>query len=408
VDVIVTGTGKIVSNQQPIVMKPLELTVIKEVNVKVGDIVEAGDILITFDPTVSVAEADRLTREIATLSAERDRLEAEYSMQKKFVAPADAPEMFPAADKTKYQDYYHNEFKLQTAIFEQRQKYYNERMKYFAETIKQIEATRKTRTDSKNSHTRRREEIKKLEESYEKMFAQRVTTQKEYVELKLSRMQMDASIEELENTLQELEHQLQSTNSQRDSFIQEWNNNISEQLVKTRRELSSNEQQYKKNQQRVDALYLQAPCKAMVHEIAAFSTGSAVREAEALITLIPLEGTELEVEIRPQDIGKVRVGSEVRVKLTAYPFQKYDTLNGVVRHISSDTFVKQGKADIGESQTYYRARVTVSGKLRNQPENFKLIPGMEATAEIKTGRRRIIEYITYPLHKALDETAREP
>jgi HlyD family secretion protein len=221
-------------------------------------------------------------------------------------------------------------------------------------------------------------------------------------------MQMDASIEELTNNLQELQHQMQSTNSQRDSFIQEWKNNISEQLVKIRRELANNEQQFKKNQQRVDALYLQAPCKAMVHEIAAFSTGSAVREAEALITLIPMEGTELEVEIRPQDIGKVRVGSEVRVKLSAYPFQKYDTLDGVVRHISTDTFVKQGKADIGESQTYYRARVKLSGKLRNQPANFELIPGMEATAEIKTGRRRIIEYITYPLHKALDETAREP
>ena len=84
VDVIVTGTGKIVSNQQPIVMKPLELTVIKEINVKVGDIVETGDILITFDPTVSIAEAERLNREIATLSAERDRLNAEY-IEKDFV-----------------------------------------------------------------------------------------------------------------------------------------------------------------------------------------------------------------------------------------------------------------------------------------------------------------------------------
>jgi HlyD family secretion protein len=240
------------------------------------------------------------------------------------------------------------------------------------------------------------------------MYAQRVTTQKEYVELKLSRMQMEASIEELTNTLQELDHQTQGTISQRDSFIQEWRNGISEQLVKTRRELSSNEQQYKKNQLRVDSLYLQAPCRAMVHEIAAFSTGSAVREAEALITLIPLDGNELEVEIRPQDIAKVRIGSQVRIKLNAYPFQKYDTLDGVVRHISEDTFTKQGPADIGQSQTYYRAWVTVSGKLRNQDANFRLIPGMEATAEIKSGRRRIIEYVIYPLIKALDETAREP
>ena len=95
--------------------------------------------------------------------------------------------------------------------------------------------------------------------------------------------------------------------------------------------------------------------------------------------------------------------------MTAYPFQKYDTLNGVVRNISEDTFTQQGRsADIGQSPTYYRARIAISGKLRNQPEKFRLIPGMEATAEIKAGRRRIIEYLIYPLIKALDETAREP
>ena len=420
VDVIVTGTGKIVSNQQPIVMKPLELTVIKEINVKIGDIVEPGQILMTFDPTVSIAEADRLNREIATLSAERDRLLAEYKdcLQEQlsnknqliFVANKDMiiPEFLGKEDKNKYNSYYQDEFRLQKTINLQRQRYFQERQEYFAQTLAQIKASQITRENAIKRHRERLLEILKLEKSFEAMFKQKVTTQKEYVELKLSRMQVEASIEELENNLEELKHQYQGTISQRDSFIQEWRNNISEQLVKTRRELSSNEQQYKKNLQRVESLYLQAPCRAVVHEIAAFSVGSAVREAEALITLIPLEGTELEVEIRPQDIAKVRVGSKVRVKLNAYPFQKYDTLDGVVRHISSDTFTKQTQADIGQSQTYYRVRVVVSGRLRNQDANFKLIPGMEAIAEIQTGRRRIIEYVTYPLIKALDETAREP
>ena len=60
------------------------------------------------------------------------------------------------------------------------------------------------------------------------------------------------------------------------------------------------------------------------------------------------------------------------------------------------------------ASTYYRALITVEGSLRNIPENFRLIPGIECEAEIKTGTRRIIEYIIYPLIKAHDETAREP
>ncbi|MBO5923305.1 MAG: HlyD family type I secretion periplasmic adaptor subunit [Lentisphaeria bacterium] len=391
VDVIVTGNGKIVSDKQTIVMKPLELTVIKEVNVKLGEVVKPNQILITFDPTINIAEAERLQLEVESLSAKFSRLQAEFNNTD---YKASSNKRFP---------------QLQEAIYKQRKDYYRERLSYFDETLKQIDASRKTREDSMNNQRKRLKEIQTLENTFDAMYKQTVTTLKEYVELKLSRMQMEATIDELENALLELQHQRGSTLSSRNSFIEEWRNSISEQLVETERELSANQRQYEKNQLRVDSLYLRAPCEAVVHEIAAFSTGSAVREAEALITLIPLDGhAELEAEIRPQDIAKVQIGSEVRIKLSAYPFQKYDTLNGIVRNISEDTFTMQGRADIGQSQTYYRARITVNGKLRNQPEKFRLIPGMEATAEIKTGRRRIIEYLIYPLIKALDETAREP
>ena len=391
VDVIVTGNGKVVSDKQTIVMKPLELTVIKEVNVKLGEVVKPNQILITFDPTINIAEAERLQLEVESLSAKFSRLQAEFNNSD-----------YKAASNKRFPQ-------LQEAIFKQRKDYYRERLSYFDETLKQIDASRKTREDSLANQRKRLKEIKPLEDTFDAMFKQKVTTLKEYVELKLSRMQMEATIDELENALLELQHQRGSTLSSRNSFIEEWRNSISEQLVETERELSANQRQYEKNQLRVDSLYLRAPCEAVVHEIAAFSAGSAVREAEALITLIPLDGhAELEAEIRPQDIAKVQIGSEVRIKLSAYPFQKYDTLNGIVRNISEDTFTQQGRADIGQSQTYYRARITISGKLRKQPEKFRLIPGMEATAEIKTGRRRIIEYLIYPLIKALDETAREP
>jgi len=133
-----------------------------------------------------------------------------------------------------------------------------------------------------------------------------------------------------------------------------------------------------------------------------------VREAEALITLVPLDSEiELEAEVLPQDIGKVHVGSEVRVKLNSFPFQKYGTLDGVVRTISEDSFQKQ-QGEPGNARTYYRTRITLSGKLRNIPKEFRLIPGMECQAEIKVGDRRIIEYLIHPLIKSLDESMREP
>ena len=392
VDVIVTGNGKVVSDKQTIVMKPLELTVIEKIHVRVGEIVQPGQVLITFRPTINMAEAQRLKLEINSLSAQFERLQAEFHDRD---YQASSQERFP---------------RLQEAIFRQRREYYLQKLSYYDEALKQLDAQKKSREENLAKQRERLAEIQKLEETFIQLMARKAMTLKDLTETKLSRMQMEATVDEMENSLLELAHLRESTLSSKNAFIQEWRNSISEKLVETERELSSNQQQYEKNRMRVDSLQLRAPCEAVVHELASFSEGSAVREAEALITLIPLDGhLELEAEIRPQDIGKVRPGSEVRIKLNAYPFQKYGTLDGIVRIISEDTFTQQGRpGDLGQSMTYYRARITLSGQLRNQPDKFRLIPGMEAVAEIKTGRRRIIEYLIYPLIKALDETAREP
>ena len=101
----------------------------------------------------------------------------------------------------------------------------------------------------------------------------------------------------------------------------------------------------------------------------------------------------------------MKTGAQARVKLTAWPFQKYGTLTGMVRNISEDTLERNA----GSMQVkYYRVRLTIGGKLRGVKENFRLIPGMEAQCEIKCGRRRVVEYVLYPLIKAFDEAAREP
>ena len=144
--------------------------------------------------------------------------------------------------------------------------------------------------------------------------------------------------------------------------------------------------QLEKNENLIQNIELKSPCDAVVHEIASFSEGSGVREAEALITLIPVKGRlEVEAELRPQDIGKVDKGSQVRIKLNAYPFQKYGTLDGVVRDISEDTIqLPQPKpTESGMIQTYYRGKMTLSGSLHGVKENFRLIPGMEVQCEIK-------------------------
>lgn len=398
VDVIVQASGKIVSDTPNIVMKPYERVVIQSIDVKVGDVVKEGQTLITFDPTINKAESDRIQNEIEALKAQQERLSAEFYS---------TPYEIVAEDKA-------NRFeKLQLASFNQRKEYYNERINYYTEALNQLDAQKKSREDNLKKQKERLASIIEIEKIYDDLYGKGAGTLRELLDNRVRRMEMEAGVDELENSILELKHQRESTDSAKKSFVQEWRNTISEELVKTSRELWSNEKQLEKSENLIQNIELKAPCDAVVHEIAAFSTGTGVREAEALITLIPLNGNlEVEAEVRPQDIGKVGRNAEVRIKLNAYPFQKYGTLDGKIRDISEDTIQLQQpkQTESGPLMSYYRAKISIDdgSTLDGVKESFRLIPGMEVQCEIKTGRRRIIEYLIYPLIKAFDETAREP
>ena len=386
-DVVIVGNGKLVTNQSTIVMKPLERSVVKEVHVHIGDVVHKDQVLVTFDPTINKAEAEHLKNEMRALEAQLERLKAEFNG----IEYKGTDEQFSS---------------WQQAIFLQRQKYYESRMKYFKESLEEVDSAEKTRRDALEKHTERLDAMKELEEMYKKLRSQDVASQRELLQMSISRMEMEATVDQLRNDMQTYRHKKGSIEAEKNSFIQDWRNRISEEMVTVERNLVTARQEYEKVAQLIEYVQLKSPCNAVVHEIASFPTGSAVREAEALITLVPLDDNlEIEAEIRPDNIGKIKVGSTARIKLSAYPFQKYGTLDGVVRNISEDTLENM---IAGQSVKYYRARLTLSGKLHGVPDTFRLIPGMEAQCEIKCDRRRIIEYVLHPLIKAFDETAREP
>ena len=391
VDVIVRAPGKIASDTGDIVMKPLESSVIKSVEVRKGDVVEKGQVLLTLDPTIYQAEVERLQHEVDTLAAECARWEAEF-LDKPYTGEESAG---PAA--------------WQSAIYAQRQAYYHERLNYFESNRKRLQAGKQSTTESHQKYRAILANMSRIEEMYTGLGKQEIVSVKEMLEVTISRLQSEAEVDRLRNQLVEYDQQLLSLEAERKSFVEEWRNNISEKLVALNRELDGDRKQLVKAQRMVTYVSLKAPCRAVVHEIAAFPTGSAVGEAEAFMTLVPLDGTlRIEAEVRPQDIARIADGNECRIKLTAFPFQKHGTLHGKLLQISGNTFQRQAAPGTEHAGSYYRVFVSIEGTLRNTGGKFTLIPGMESEVEIKTGRRRIIEYLVYPLVKGLDEAFREP
>lgn len=388
VDVIVGAGGRLVSDHPTIVMKPLERTVIKSVHVAVGDRVAAGDVLVTFDPVFSRADIERLASDVRIYEAQFQRLQAEFEGR-----------AFPGGGS--------EEARWQASLFRDRETFYREKMEYFAKEILRLEQTRRSLEENLGVQRNRLAGYHDIEEMVRGAMKLQAASLRVLRETELTRMQLEADISDKEHQLLMLDSERQARIAERDVFRSEWKIRTSEEMVKAREALISARKEHDKAVQMASYVELRAPEDAVVHEIAPLSLGSAVREAETLVTLVPLGGTlEAEAEIRAEDIGKVRVGDSVRVKVTPFPFQKYGTIEGRVRVLSEDAFSRQAEGGAG---TFYRARIelasedAVKGSLKD-----RLIPGMETQSEIRVGERRIIEYLIHPIIKSLDESIREP
>jgi membrane-fusion protein len=99
-----------------------------------------------------------------------------------------------------------------------------------------------------------------------------------------------------------------------------------------------------------------------------------------------------------QDVGFVKPGQRVVVKVATYPFQRYGYLEGIVENISPDAIQDDKKGLI------YKAKIKLNDDKSSKQNQLKLLPGMNISAEITTGQRRIIEFFLDPLMTKADES----
>jgi HlyD family secretion protein len=175
-------------------------------------------------------------------------------------------------------------------------------------------------------------------------------------------------------------------------------------------------QEVAKQTHRKNLLELKAPNDGIVKDIATHTVGTVVQPGTVLLTLVPQDDIlRAEVWVTNEDIGFVRPGQTVKLKLAAFPFQKYGMARGVVEHISADaadssTNNSAPPADkSGRSMPLvYKALVAIqSMSLEMSGERYKLSAGMQTNAEILLGTRTVAEYLLSPVQKAWHEAARE-
>jgi len=143
--------------------------------------------------------------------------------------------------------------------------------------------------------------------------------------------------------------------------------------------------------------------KGVVKNVQITTVGGVVQAGQPILEIVPTEDEMLvEAYVKPAEVAFLKLGQKATVKLTAYDFNKYGGLDGVLEHLSPDTMRDEKQRKPGNpielEEGLYRIMVRVK-EPDSKRHGLKLtpLPGMTATVEIRTGKKSVLEYLFRPL-----------
>lgn len=390
IDVRVAGRGRLVNLSQNVVLRPLDPGVLSAVHVRPGQVVRKGELIATLDESFAGADFSQLAVRDLSLRAQVERLRSQTGEAVRGGGTALAQQ----AD--------------QRALLAERQAAYEARLKQYDASIERLRASLQAAQADQRVAGERTRSLLELEQMLEKLSQENFGARARMLETRERRLEAEQDLSLARGRESEFEREVRVAQAERQSFVTAFRQRVREELTQAQRDSEEVREQLAKARRRADMVTIVAPQDAVVLEVRQTSIGSVLNPSEVFAVLVPLgETLLLEADIDPADVGEIRLGDRVRVKLDAYPFQKFGVLEGRLQTVSGDAFVTDGGA-LGATRTVYRARIELGATKPAALAAVQLLPGMTATAEVIVGQRSVLSYFLYPLMRAVDESIREP
>lgn len=390
IDEIVRGDGKVIPGGENQMIQHLEGGMLSAIMVKQGQRVKADDILLKVDNLKSSSTYESSQYKSAELRARIVRLRAE-STGTSFSPSATDLEKIPMQIMQERSLYTSNQESLRSQLSALRDQFSQKQND-------KIEAQGRI-AEQKRALALIKEEVA----ISEPMVAQGIKPRVEF--LKLQRELSDvseryhavvSSIPRLNSAINEISSRMRQVNSEFTS--------------KARLELNEAETEYKRVGTESSALadqvtrtVIKSPINGIVQKIYVNTVGGVIKPGDNLIEIVPTEGGLLvEAKVKPSDIAFLYPGQKAVVKVTAYDFSVYGSMDGVVSTISPDTETDE------KENVYYIVRIQTNKKyLGSKEKPLKIIPGMMVNVDVITGKKTVLEYILKPLLKAKQYTFSE-
>ena len=238
---------------------------------------------------------------------------------------------------------------------------------------------------------------------YRELVAQDYLAKHSLLEQESKYIQAKNDLASQQSTLQQIAQAIKQAEDERILNTQTIKRDTLDVLRQANEQIGQLEPEAEKAEQRKKLMTLTAPVDGTVQQLATHTIGGVVTAAQPIMVIVPSEDKlEIEAIVPNKDIGFVQAGQEVVVKIESFPYTRYGYLTGKVKTVSFDAVENK---DLG---LVYTAIVSLDhDTLSIEGKPVRLDAGMNATAEIKTGKRSVISYLLSPLQTKVDESLRE-
>ena len=388
IDIVATAQGKIIASGYSKVIQPYETGVIASIHVLDGQVVTRGEVLIELDPTQNRADRDRASNEYRAAKVDAARLRALIAGRSTLEEPKDVDPRYVA---------------LQQQLLHDQLAEYEARVGAARDLIEQ----RKAALEETKENVRRLESTLPMEEeradTFKRLLEQEAASKLDFLQAEQQRIDKTQELAgQRKKVMQDAAALSEAQNNYRVT-VTEFQQAKQAELSTLETKAASLMQDVTKAGQKADLQRLMSPIDGVVQQLAVHTVGGVVTPAQELLIVVPQEHpVEVEAQVENKDVGFVKEGQEVEIKVETFPFTLYGTIPGKVLSVSDDA------APIEKVGLVYPTRVSMDrSTIEVDGKQVNLSPGMAVTVEIKTGKRRLIEYLLSPLLKSVKESLRE-